>query len=86
MVACNSAARGEASSKKSYDDESHHTIRHHRRICPDEALDVEVFSPGHFECDDTFPQRPHRSSSEDQQDEASSPSSSGPDDGLLRGP
>jgi hypothetical protein len=71
---------------QNFHDGNHHTIHHHRRNCPNEALCVEVFGPGHLELDDAFPQQPHRSSSKDQKDEASSPSSSGPVDGWLRGP
>jgi hypothetical protein len=35
--------------KQNFQDENHHTTHYHRKNCPDEALYVEVFGPGHLE-------------------------------------
>ena len=80
-IACNSAARGEASSKAKFPCRNCHSNHHHCRNCLDEALFVEVFSPGHLEKDDVFLQQLRRSSSVDWKDETFSLSSFRPVDG-----
>jgi hypothetical protein len=35
--------------KQNFHDGNHLTTHHHHRNCPDEALCVEVFGPGHLE-------------------------------------